>query len=102
MLVPRYGNRSGSITKECGLVVSQNRVSFSRPFKELYASMGNAERTSVNNALSSLTPILKSMIKHDIHFQKMNVKFSIVGPHRYLYVVITDNPIRATVKTVGK
>ena len=102
MLIPRHGDRSGRAAQECGQVVSQNLVSFSRSFKEIYASMGDTERASVDKVLSPLTPLLKSMIKHQVHFRKMSVKLSITGPHRYLYVVITDHPIRATVKTVSK
>lgn len=82
--------------------MTANLVSFSRPFKELYSAMDPKDRVSVEKALSSLAPVLQSMKKYDLHFNKMGIRFSITGPHRNLYVSVADNPIRAVVTTVGK
>lgn len=42
------------------------------------------------------------MIKHELRFRKMAITFNISGPHGLLRVIVTDNPVRATVKTVKK
>lgn len=64
--------------------------------------MDDRDRDSVDRALSPLTPVLKAMKKHELHFNKLGIRFSITGPHKNLYVSVTDSPIRAVVTTVGK
>ena len=64
--------------------------------------MSNEDKASVRKALGPLTPVLRAMIKHDLHFRKMTIKFSITGTHRFLQVIVTDNPVRAIVKTVRR
>lgn len=64
--------------------------------------MEDKDRDSVEKALRPLTPVLKSMRKHELHFHKMAMVFDITGPHGLLHVIITDNPVRAVVKTVKK
>lgn len=82
--------------------MTHNLISFSRPFKQYYRSMGDEDRNSVDRALEPLNPILRAMIKHELHFRKMAITFNITGPHGLLRVIVTDNPVRATVKTVKK
>ena len=86
--------------------MTTNLVSFSRTFKELYVAMvdrdRDRDRDSVGKALLPLTHVLKAMRKHDLHFNKMGIRFSITGPHKNPYVSVTDNPVRAVVTTVGK
>ena len=82
--------------------MTANLVSFSRPFKELYAAMDDRDRDSVDSVLSPLTPVLKAMKKYELHFNKLGIRFSITGPYKNLYVSVTDNPIRAVVTTVAK
>ena len=54
--------------------------------------MDDRDRDSVGKALSPLMPVLKAM-KRDLHFNKMSIRFSITGPHKNLYVSVTDNPL---------
>ena len=69
---------------------------------EYYRDMGDRDRASVDVALNSLEPILKTMARREFHFHKLAISFNITGPHGLLQVVVTDNPVRAIVKTVKK